>query len=264
MSNSASEALVQVWELAKVHDRTSLYDSHVDLTTRYTLLNQLISLPLPWCSKLGIFLPNYVRTKSTDTKAKARLLFVSKIPLTIIFNAILVVAGALFCFIYFYADCDPLHSRRMHNKNQVGVLWLHSVLAERAHVPALSGVVFASIVYFALIQHSISMSTIGRMLFDEIFDPFLFSRCRRLRCGFRQKFRKCIPIVIGLASIPFAALFRYSKNTMLSLFFVFNNSMNSPILGLFLLSMFNPYANHVGATSAFLINVAINFWMAIG
>lgn len=75
---------------------------------------------------------------------------------------------------------------------------------------------------------------------------------------------RVMPILVGAVSIPYSALFQYSRNTMLSLFYVFNNSLNSPILGYFLLSMFNPYANYVGALAAFVLNVAINCWLALG
>jgi hypothetical protein len=51
---------------------------------------------------------------------------------------------------------------------------------------------------------------------------------------------------------------------MISLFFIFNNSINSPILGLFFLSAFNPYANGVGAMMAFCSNLAFNWFLGIG
>jgi len=69
--------------------------------------------------------------------------------------------------------------------------------------------------------------------------------------------------IFGALSIGFSVLFKYAKNSILSLFFVFSNSLNSPILGLFLLSILNPRANHVGAIIAFIINVGINLWLAL-
>ena len=71
-------------------------------------------------------------------------------------------------------------------------------------------------------------------------------------------------IIFGGLTIGFSILFQYAKNTILSLFFVFSNSLNSPILGLFLLSVLNCKANYVGAILAFIINVGINIWLALG
>lgn len=109
-----------------------------------------------------------------------------------------------------------------------------------------------------MIQYSTGMSFIAHTLNTELLSRLTVNE-NVLR------FLKFSTItVIGLASIPYSVLFQYSKNTMLSLFYIFNNSLNSPILGLFLLSMFNPYANYVGAMTAFLLNLAINLWLVLG
>ena len=168
---------------------------------------------------------------------------------------ILILAGSFFCFAFFYG-CDPHLSAKVVNKNQIGIYWVHMTLSKA--LPSLSGIVFSCIVYFALIQHSIGMAIISKTLYDELLQKLPLNHKSQL------KLKNAIPILLGLASIPYSALFQFSKNTMLSLFFVFNNSLNSPILGLFLLSMFNPYANHVGAISAFLLNIFVNFWMVMG
>ena len=80
----------------------------------------------------------------------------------------------------------------------------------------------------------------------------------------KSKFYKTLfCILFGGLTIGFSILFQYAKNTILSLFFVFSNSLNSPILGLFLLSVLNSKANCVGAIIVFIINVGINIWLAL-
>lgn len=249
-----------IWRIAQANKRTDFFDTNIDLTTRYTILNQCLSLPMPWCSKLGIFLPNYMRYRSITNKAKAKILFLSNIPIMIIVNFILIISGGIFCFIYFYG-CDPHKTSKVVNKNQIGVYWIHMVLSQ--HIPSFSGIVFSCIIYYALIQHSISMAIISKTIYDEVIDPFILDRFK-VRTVFRTKIRALLAVLISCASIAFSNLFQYAKNTMLSLFFVFNNSTNSPILGLFLVSMFNPYANAPGVTASFLLNVCLNYWMALG
>lgn len=215
-------------------------------------------MPLPWCSKLGLFLPNYMRYRSIRPKASSRALFVSTLPLTVLVNAILILAGSLFCFVHFYG-CDPHKAAMVANKNQIGIYWLHSILS--AHLPNISGVIFACIVYHAIVQHSLGISLIAQTLNEEVLfrdeDTDTATITRKL-------LGRVTPVLVGAASIPYSAVFQYSRNTMLSLFFVFNNSLNSPILGLFLLSMFNPYANFPGAMAAFILSVGLNCWLAIG
>lgn len=257
---SKHASLKQLWHLAEINHRTNFFDKSVDTSTRYTILNQLLSLPMPWCSKLGLFISNFMRYRSLESETKSKVLFISNIPLMILVNLLLLVAGGLVCFLYFFG-CDPVKNKQILNKNQIGVYWLHLILSK--NIPSLSGILFASIVYYSLIQHSLGMALCSKTIIDETLNPYVVDKLK-IAEKHKQKIRKCFCILLGVLSLLIAQGFQYAKNTMLSLFFLFNNSINSPLLGLFLLSIFNPYANHVGATSAFVLNLAFNFWIGSG
>ncbi|CAF0712364.1 unnamed protein product [Brachionus calyciflorus] len=253
-------SLKQLWHLAELNQRTTLFDKSIDLHTRYTILNQVLSLPLPWCSKLGLFIADFMRYKSIEPKKKSKILFLSNIPVMIFLNFILLLAGGLVCFLYFFG-CDPLKRKQIQNKNQIGIYWLHLVLSR--NIPSLSGILFASIIYYSVIQHSLGMALCSKTVIDETLNPYLFDRLSVGR-NLKNFLKKLIPAILGTLSILMAYAFQFARNTMLSLFFVFNNSINSPLLGLFLVSMFNPYANHAGVSTAFVVNLIINFWIGSG
>ena len=106
------------------------------------------------------------------------------------------------------------------------------------------------------------MSLCANTLIDEAFKPlFTCVNLSELTC---KRLKLTLTVLLGLISILYAISFQFLKNTMLSLFFLFNNSTNSPILGLFLLSAFNPYANAFGAITGFLTNLSLNYWFASG
>ena len=42
------ESLAQLWNLAKMKNRVTIFDLHKDFTTKFTIFNQLICTPLPW------------------------------------------------------------------------------------------------------------------------------------------------------------------------------------------------------------------------
>jgi hypothetical protein len=98
---------------------------------------------------------------------------------------------------------------------------------------------------------------------DEICIP-LFWPSSRLSLKFQKHCVLAITIFFGTASIVYSIGFAYVQNTMISLFFLFNNSIHSPLLGLFFLSAFNPYANAVGAMIAFCSNLGFNWFLAFG
>lgn len=101
IAKNPNHSLTELWNLAVNNNRTNFIDTSVDFTTRYTIINQAVSLPMPWCSLLGILLPNYIRYKSVKKKANSRLLFLSNIPFMILVNALVLLAGGIMCFIFF-------------------------------------------------------------------------------------------------------------------------------------------------------------------
>ena len=111
-------------------------------------------------------------------------------------------------------------------------------------------------------QHSSGLSLCANTLVDEAFKPLI--TCVHLSDYACKRIKLALTILLGIVSMLYAMSFQLLKNTMLSLFFLFNNTTNSPILGLFLLSAFNPYANAFGAISGFVTNLMLNYWFASG
>lgn len=249
-------SLMQLWSLAEMNQRTTFFDTNTDLYTHYTILNQALSLPMAWCSKLGLFFVDFSRYKSIESKKKSKILFLSNIPVMVFLNLILIIAGGFVCFLYFFG-CDPLMRKQIKNKNQIGVYWLHLVLSR--NLPSFSGILFASIIYYSIIQHSLGMNSCTKSIINETLGPYIIDRFK-IKEKFKTLIKKFFLVCMGIMSLLISQAFQYGKKTMLSYFFMFNNLINSPLLGLFLLSMFIPYANHVGAAVAFVLNLLINFW----
>ena len=164
-------------------------------------------------------------------------------------NTVFVFCGvAVFCFYY---DQDPINEHRIQNKNQISILWLIDSLD--LYLPSAAGFCLAALFSNGVQVLSVGLWSCASSLFDDVF---VMPKTRPLQTA------ACL--LFGAASICFAVLFQYAKNSILSLFFVFNNSLNSPLLGLFMLSALNRHANWIGALIAFALNVAINVWLALG
>jgi hypothetical protein len=258
-----NENLKKIWNLGRENDRITFFSTSLDLTTRYTILNQVVSLPMPWAAKMGLFLPNFKRYKSIHNKVNSKLVLLSNLPFILAINGIILLSGGIVCYIYYYG-CDPMISEALLNKNQIGIHWIHKIISK--NIPLLSGLLFSSILYFSIIQHSSGINLCGKTILQEAILPFISLTKLKINLTYARKkyIQNWLLTILSLFSILFSILFQYARNTMLSLFFLFNNSINSPIFGLFLLSAFNPYANHFGAMLAFLLNLAMNMFLAIG
>jgi len=255
----------KLYDIASSYERTTYFDTHVDLETRYTILNQILSLSFVWCSFHGLLLPNFIRYRAIDggqgSKLKKGLVVLSNWPFMIIVNLILLLSGGIMIFLYFLG-CDPTREELLKNKNQTGPYWLHMVFAEYA--PTFTGILFSSIVCYSIIQHSMGMSLCADTVYCEIIHPIMQMTKQKLKDKWVKIVKLGLTLYLGAVSIIYAISFAYVGNSMLSLFFIFNNSTNAPILGLYFLSVFNPYANHVGAMATFVLNLSINYWLALG
>jgi hypothetical protein len=179
----------------------------------------------------------------------------------VIVNLLLLIPGGILVYIYFQG-CNPMYTRKVVNKNQMGAYWLYLVLNE--YIPTFCGIMFASLVFAAVVQHSHGMAVLAKAVLNEIASPLL-ANVRKANSLLQKRAVHLLTIVVlTLLSISLAVSLAYVKSTMIALFFLFNNSINSPILGLFLLAAFNPYSNGFGATLAFCSNLAVNFFVGFG
>lgn len=248
-SNKNEKSAQELWDIADKYGRRNFIDSHGDLTTRYTIWNQAFSLPIPWCTMHILIQPNFSKYRSIAGCRKSRYILISHLPVMFLINGLYVFCG-IAAFVFYYID-DPISSKRVENKNQIATLWVIESLD--LYLPSFGGICLAVLFSSGLQAYSSGIWSCSNTLLDDV----LFDLLKK-----KSKFLKVLLCsIFGIFSIGLAISFKYAKNTILSLFFYFNNSINSPILGLFFLSVLNPKANYVGALMAFVLNLGINIWL---
>jgi Na+/proline symporter len=250
-----------LYNFAFINNRTQFFNTNIDFTTRYTILNQMISVVIPWTCFHSLLLPNFLRYRLIKGSSfKKRLMAISSLPSMLIINVLAIIGGGILCFFYFYG-CDPFISNRIANVNQTGTFWLYLIFTDT--FPAFTGILFASMVCFSIVQHSMGISLCGNTIYNDILHPLFIYKFEFTYVS-ENRIKIIIILVIGLFSTFFSITFQFVKSTILSLLLLFNNVINSPLFGLYLLSTLNPYANHAGAMFAFILNLVINFWFGLG
>ena len=145
----SKNSLQELWNFASLNGRANFFELRTDIKIRYTLLNQMLSLSLPWCTFHSLLLPNFTRYRSIHGKYKSRLLMVSSLPVMVLVNFIIFVSGGFLCYVFFYG-CDPFKSQKIPNKNETGTYWLYLILS--VYAPALTGLIFSSIICYSIMQ----------------------------------------------------------------------------------------------------------------
>ena len=248
------------WELAERNGRLNYVVTSGDLKVRYSIWNQIFSLPIPWCSFHGLLTPHILRYKAIKSRAKSSIFMISHLPIMFLINS-----AAAFCGILIYITfikCDPYLSGEFKNKNQIATYFLIKLLEQK--LPSIAGLCLASLFVYGIMQHSFGLSLSAQIFLNDILKPLFTYKFKTQLDEVKLKIIKpVIVLFLAVLSIFYALSFQYVKNSVLSLFFLMNTSINAPMASLFFLSMFNPYANHVGALVSFIIAISINFWLGI-
>jgi hypothetical protein len=149
------------------------------------------------------------------------------------------VAGGVCVYALFQggdsAPCEPIASHQISNKNQVGVFWLLTVLSR--HAPGLAGLALASLLFAGVLTHAANLLACRRLLLTELLLPSISKTGKTLLVEVTST------ILLGSLTIGLSILYTLSTNTILNLFFLFSNSLNSIILGAFALAILNPFSN---------------------
>lgn len=244
------------WEIASKYGRLSFIYTDPKLTVRYTVWNQIFSSPIPWCVFHVFMHPNFGKYRYTiESNRSAQLTLIFNLPFMFVVNFLLVLAG-IYSFVYFY-DCDPIYSGRVANKNQIASYWL--LKSNEKIMPGLGGVCLASVATYGIINHSACLANCKKIILGDIVLKTLNQQKKSDRA-----INTVLSIVLSTLSILLASIFQYSKNSIQSLFFLFNNWFNSVILGVLLLAFLNPYSNSVGAMTSVCLNLGINLWLGFG
>ena len=209
----------------------------------------------------------FQKYRTIKTKARSRVFLLSNVFMKVLVYNMVFFCG-LACFAYFY-DCDPRFTGEIDNKNQLTSLWFIRSINDIA--PSLAGIFLSAIVCWALITHSNGLLICFNVMNNDILEQMSFARSLLERfVGQNSKplkkwlFKVILLTIFGSISIIYAIGLLYTERSIIALFFLFSNSLNSNILGLFLLAIFNPYANFVGVSIGFICGVSLNCWLGIG
>jgi len=255
---NVNNSLSDIWNVAANFEKAKFVKTEINFATRYTIWNQMFSLPLPWCVMHLFTLKNFKQIRQMKNIKTGRMVLLFSIPVVILANFIPVISGIM-CFIFFI-DIYPFKLDTLKNKNQIATYWIIFTLGET--VPWLTGVVFASLIANSLIQHSTGMNACANVIINDQIKPIF--RIRNSTFKYENRLRIFLVVFLEISSIALSRLINYLGNSLISLFYWINNAINAPFFGLLLLAFFNPYSNHFGASISFVLCLGITSWLAIG
>uniref|UniRef100_T1IVP0 Sodium-dependent multivitamin transporter n=1 Tax=Strigamia maritima TaxID=126957 RepID=T1IVP0_STRMM len=223
---------------------------------QHTLWTQTIGGTVMWTAVFAVNqtqVQRYLSAKSLPVARRA--LWWTVLGLWV--NMLITVILGLLLYTYF-KSCDPLLSRKINNRDQLLPLYAMQMFRR---LPGLPGLFVAGILSGSLSTLSSGLNSLSAITLEDFV---LKKSCMKnvtnerasqiakiIALGYGGLCLLCVLLVENFSSLAQAAL---------SLF----GLLGGPLLGLFTLGMFFPWANSLGSGIGAIIGLALSFWIGIG
>ncbi|BFZ03071.1 hypothetical protein BsWGS_06110 [Bradybaena similaris] len=243
------------WDSAIRTNRVWFTDFRVDPAVRHSVWSLTIGAYFTWVAIFGVNQAMVQRAVTCPTLKKAQIAMWLNFPgLCIILY--------LCCFIgifmsAFYEKCDPLKSKFVTDSNQILPMFVMDILG---HLVGLPGLFVAGLFSGALSTISSGLNSISACVLEDICRAYFKSTFRESRARLISQVLALMFGLICLGMTYVASLLGNILQAALSLF----GMIGGPLLGVFSLGMFFPWANKWGAYSGLFGSLIFMFWIGIG
>lgn len=247
--------LGETWKSLNRTNRLEYYNFDLDPSVRHTVWSLTIGGYFTWVAIFGVNQAQVQRAVTCPTLTKAKYAMWFNFP-----GLCLILYLCCFIGIYmsaFYENCDPLKPGFVTDSNQIIPLFVMDVLGD---VIGLPGLFVAGLFSGALSTISSGLNSISACMLEDVVRAYFSSNLRESRARLLSQIFALIFGLICLALTYVASQLGSILQAALSLF----GMIGGPLLGVFSLGMFFPWANKWGAYSGLFGSLILMFWIGVG
>ncbi|XP_076436062.1 sodium-coupled monocarboxylate transporter 1-like isoform X2 [Babylonia areolata] len=244
-----------VWHLAANRSRIVFDEFSVDPTVRHSVWSMVLGSGLYWMSLYGVNQSQVQRCLSCPTVRKARVAMLLSFPGLVIIVSMACFLGVI--MFAFYADCDPIRFGLIEKSDQLVPLYVMDVLGTLHGLP---GIFVSAIVSGSLSSLSSGLNALSAITYSD----FLVGLGWRSRSAFHSTLiSKLLVLVYGVGAMGLAWFVAQMGGILQALYVMFG-VLNGPLLGVFTLGMFFPWANSWGAVAGQVVATTFLAWVGLG
>ncbi|XP_035502785.2 sodium/iodide cotransporter isoform X2 [Scophthalmus maximus] len=244
-----------VLEIARNGSRINFDDFDVDPRRRYTFWSLSVGGALVWLSMYGVNQSQVQRYISCRTERDAQwALLVNQVGLCLIVSSAVTCGIVMFAH---YANCDPLKSGRISTPDLYMPYFVFDIF--RSH-PGFPGLFLACAYSGTLSTVSTSINAMAAVTMEDLLRPRLVHMSQKKQI----LVSKGLSLLYGVGCITVAALSSLLDWGVLQGSFTVMGVVSGPLLGVFILGMFVPATNRLGALSGLLSGFCVSLWLAVG
>uniref|UniRef100_A0A669CQ33 Solute carrier family 5 member 5 n=1 Tax=Oreochromis niloticus TaxID=8128 RepID=A0A669CQ33_ORENI len=245
----------QVLRIANNGSRINFNDFSFDPRHRYTFWSLSVGGALVWLSMYGVNQAQVQRYISCRSERAAQwALFVNQVGLCLIVSSAATCGIVMFAF---YNTCDPLKSGRISKPD---LLMPYFVLDIFQNYPGFPGLFLACAYSGTLSTASTSINAMAAVTMEDILHPYLLHMTQKKL----MLVSRGLSLLYGAGCIMVAALSSLLNWGVLQGSFTVMGVVSGPLLGVFILGIFFPAANKLGAFTGILAGFCVSMWLAVG
>ncbi|XP_062280803.1 sodium/iodide cotransporter [Scomber scombrus] len=246
---------VLVLEIANNGSRINFDDFDVDPRKRYTFWSLCVGGTSVWLSMYGVNQAQVQRYISCRSERAAQwALFVNQVGLCLIVTSAGTCGIVMFAY---YIHCDPLKSGRISAPDEYMPYFVLDIFK---HLPGFPGLFLACAYSGTLSTASTSINAMAAVTMEDLLQPHLLHMPQKKRI----LISKGLSFLFGVGCITVAALSSFMDWGVLQGSFTVMGVVSGPLLGVFILGMFVPATNRLGAYSGILAGFCVSLWLAVG
>ncbi|XP_055876018.1 sodium-coupled monocarboxylate transporter 2-like [Biomphalaria glabrata] len=245
----------QAWDSLERTKRLDFTDFRVDPSVRHSVWALTVGGYFTWVSIFGVNQAQVQRAVTCPTLKKAQYAIWLNFP-----GLCIILYLCCFIGIYmaaFYENCDPVKPGLVTDTNQIIPMFVMDVLGD---IIGLPGLFVAGLFSGALSTISSGLNSISACVLEDIVRTYCSNNLRESRARILSQVFALIFGLICLGLTFVAAQLGSILQAALSLF----GMIGGPLLGLFSLGMFFPWANKWGAYAGLFGSLILMFWIGVG
>ncbi|XP_072046245.1 sodium-coupled monocarboxylate transporter 1-like [Amphiura filiformis] len=244
-----------MWKLCEEGGRIDFWNFDPDPTIRHTFWTIVIGGTLEWCYTYGVNQAQVQRYLACGTQKKARVaLFLGMCGMVTVLS--LACLSGLTMYAY-YKDCDPLSLGKVSNSDQLIAYFTLDLFRD---FPGLPGLFTSAVFSGALSTVSSGLNALAAVTTED----FVKSIWKNLSENRMTWISKGVVLLYGLFAIFLTYVVSLLGGSVLTITISLFGMIGGPLLGIFSLGMFFPWANWKGAVSGIICGLTFTCWIGIG
>lgn len=244
-----------VFRVNREGERLELFNFDTDPTERHTVWNLVIGGYFTWLAVYGVNQAMVQRYLTLPTMKAAQAAIWINLPGLSLLLSITCLAGLV---IYAkYHGCDPRTAGLIEAPDQLFPLFVMDTLG---FLPGMPGLFVAGIFSGALSTVSSGVNSLAAVTLEDLIKAYIKPDISEL---WATRITKILAMVYGVIAILLVAVAQNLGNVLQAALSLFG-MLGGPLLGLFTLGMFFPWANSVGSIIGLLSGLVISFWIGFG